>query len=74
MRLSGGRQTNRADWAALGIDAWQALTPDVPVFFSVHGTGAEEAVAMLERRLGITPYATMDEAIIAAIAAAGEAS
>ncbi len=56
------------------IDAWQALTPDVPVFFSVHGTGAEEAVAMLERRLGITPYATMDEAIIAAIAAAGEAS
>jgi succinyl-CoA synthetase beta subunit len=54
------------------IDAWQALAPDVPVFFSVHGTGAEAAVAMLESRLGITPYPNMDEAIIAAIAAAGE--
>ena len=56
------------------IDAWQALSPDVPVFFSVHGTGAEEAVAMLENRLGVTPYASMDEAIVAAIAAAGESS
>jgi succinyl-CoA synthetase beta subunit len=55
------------------IDAWQALAPRVPVFFSVHGTGAEEAVAMLESRLGITPHPNMDEAIIAAIAAAGEA-
>ena len=55
------------------IDAWQALAPDVPVFFSVHGTGAEEAVAMLGERLGIEPYATMDEAIVAAIAAAGGA-
>ena len=53
------------------IDAWLALAPDVPVFFSVHGTGAEEAVAMLDSRLGVTPYANMDEAIVAAIAAAG---
>jgi succinyl-CoA synthetase beta subunit len=53
------------------IDAWQALAPEVPVFFSIHGTGAEEAVAMLDSRLGVKPYATMDEAIIAAIAAAG---
>ena len=51
------------------IDAWQALAPAVPVFFSVHGTGAEEAVAMLESRLGVTPYPNMDEAIVAAIAA-----
>ncbi len=59
------------------IDAWQALAPEVPVFFSVHGTGADEAVAMLKSRLGVTPYATMDEAIVAAIgalAAAGGAS
>ena len=56
------------------IDAWQALAPEVPVFFSVHGTGAEEAVAMLDSRLGVTPYATMDEAIVAAIAAAGDGS
>jgi len=51
------------------IDAWLALAPEVPVFFSVHGTGAEEAVAMLDSRLGVKPYATMDEAIVAAIAA-----
>ncbi len=56
------------------IDAWQALAPDVPVFFSVHGTGAEEAVAMLDSRLGVTPYGNMDEAIIAAIAASGGGS
>jgi succinyl-CoA synthetase beta subunit len=57
------------------IDAWQALAPEVPVFFSVHGTGAEEAIAMLESRLGVTPHPNMDEAIIAAIAAAaGEGS
>ncbi len=52
------------------IDAWQALAPEVPVFFSVHGTGAEEAIAMLESRLSVTPYPNMDEAIVAAIAAA----
>ncbi len=51
------------------IDAWQALAPEVPVFFSVHGTGAEEAVAMLESRLRVTPYPNMDEAIVAAVAA-----
>ena len=54
------------------IDAWQALAPEVPVFFSVHGTGSEEAVAMLKERLGVTPYPNMDEAIVAAIAAAGD--
>ena len=56
------------------IDAWQALSPEVPVFFTVHGTGAEEAVAMLESRLSVTPYPTMDQAIIAAVAAAGGGS
>ncbi|MDX1434778.1 MAG: ATP-grasp domain-containing protein [Gammaproteobacteria bacterium] len=50
------------------IEAWRSLSPNVPVFFSVHGTGAEEAIAMLRSRLGIEPYATMDEAIAAAIA------
>ena len=56
------------------IDAWQALSPEVPVFFTVHGTGAEEAVAMLESRLSVTPYPNMDQAIIAAVAAAGGGS
>ena len=55
------------------LDAWEALAPTVPVFFSVHGTGSAEARAMLRARLGVTPYETMDEAIVAAIAAARDA-
>ena len=59
------------------LDAWEALAPSVPVFFSVHGTGSAEARAMLRERLGVTPCETMDEAIAAAVAVAretGEAS
>ena len=52
------------------LDAWEALSPSLPVFFSVHGTGAVAARAMLRERLGITPYPTMDEAIAGAVAAA----
>ncbi len=51
------------------INAWQDLQPDIPVFFSIHGTGSVEARAMLKERLGMTSYDTMDEAIQAAIAA-----
>ncbi len=52
------------------LDAWEALSPSLPVFFSVHGTGATEARAMLRERFGVTPYPTMDEAIAGAVAAA----
>ena len=55
------------------LDAWEALAPSVPVFFSVHGTGSAEARAMLRQRLGVAPYETMDEAVAAAVAAAREA-
>ena len=55
------------------LDAWEALAPTIPVFFSVHGTGSAEARAILRARLGVTPYGTMDEAIVAAIAAARDA-
>ena len=55
------------------LDAWEALAPSVPVFFSVHGTGSAEARAMLRERLGVTPFETMDEAVAAAVAAAREA-
>ena len=55
------------------LDAWEALDPAIPVFFSVHGTGSAEARAMLRERLGAEPYETMDEAIAAAVAAAGRA-
>ena len=55
------------------LDAWEALGPTIPVFFSVHGTGSAEARAMLHARLGVRPHGTMDEAIAAAIAAARDA-
>ena len=52
------------------LDAWEALKPTVPVFFSVRGTGSAEAQAMLRERLSVTPFETMDGAIVAAIEAA----
>ena len=55
------------------LDAWEALKPTVPVFFSVRGTGSAEAQAMLRERLGVRPYETMDGAIVAAIEAARNA-
>ena len=55
------------------LDAWEALAPTIPVLFSVRGTGSAEAQAMLRERLGVTPCETMDEAIVAAIAAARDA-
>ena len=55
------------------LDAWEALDPTIPVFFSVHGTGSAEARAMLQERLGVRPHQRMDEAIVAAIAAARDA-
>ena len=55
------------------LDAWEALAPSIPIFFSVHGTGSAEARAMLRERLGVAPCETMDEAIAAAVAAADAA-
>ena len=52
------------------VDAWEELRPALPVFFSVRGTGEAEAVALLARRLGITPHETMDDAVQAAVEAA----
>jgi succinyl-CoA synthetase beta subunit len=61
----------RCDVMAEGIiAAWEELRPTLPVFFSVHGTGDEEARTMLKERLGITPYPTMDQACQAAVEAA----
>jgi succinyl-CoA synthetase beta subunit len=56
------------------VQAWEALRPAVPVFFSVHGTGDVEARALLRERLGIAPFATMDEACQAAVEAARDAA
>ena len=50
------------------ITAWEELKPDLPVFFSIHGTGSKEAKQMLEDRLNMHAYPQMDDAIKAAIA------
>jgi len=52
------------------VRAWETLTPALPVFFSIHGTGEVEAQAMVRERLGLEPFDLMDDAIKAAIGAA----
>lgn len=65
----------RTDVMAEGVvKAWQKLKPDIPVFFSIHGTGEEEARALVRRELGLEPTEFMEDAVAAAIAAAKEAA
>jgi succinyl-CoA synthetase beta subunit len=52
------------------VTAWETLKPGIPVFFSIHGTGEEEAVALLRARLAMEPFERMDDAVKAAIEAA----
>ncbi len=52
------------------LEAWDQLKPDLPVFFSIHGTGEKEAIAMLRARLGLEPFEFMDDAVKAAVEAA----
>jgi succinyl-CoA synthetase beta subunit len=52
------------------VRAWAKLKPKQPVFFSIHGTGEEEAVAIVRRELAIEPYDVMEDAILAAVKAA----
>jgi succinyl-CoA synthetase beta subunit len=64
----------RTDVMTQGIvEAWEELKPDLPVFFSIHGTGDEEAVALLKERLGMEPFDHMDDAVKAAVEAAAAA-
>ena len=56
------------------VNAWLELKPDIPIFFSIHGTGSEEARKFLQEKLNMQSYDTMDQAIQAAVAAAEEAS
>jgi succinyl-CoA synthetase beta subunit len=61
----------RTDVMADGVvKAWAKLKPKVPVFFSIHGTGEEEAVKLVRERLGIEPYDFMEDAVQAAVKAA----
>ena len=61
----------RTDVMADGVvKAWAKLKPKVPVFFSIHGTGEDEAVALVRGALGIEPYDFMEDAVQAAVQAA----
>jgi succinyl-CoA synthetase beta subunit len=61
----------RTDVMADGVvKAWAKLKPKVPVYFSIHGTGEEEAVALVRSALRIEPYDFMEDAIQAAVKAA----
>jgi succinyl-CoA synthetase beta subunit len=61
----------RTDVMADGVvKAWEKLKPDIPVFFSIHGTGEDEAVKLVRARLGIEPYDFMEDAVAAAVEAA----
>lgn len=61
----------RTDVMAGGvIEAWEKLKPSLPVFFTVHGTGEEEAVELIRRRLKLEPFDRMEDAVRAAVEAA----
>ena len=65
----------RTDVMAGGVvEAWRKLEPSLPVFFSVHGTGEEEAVALIRQGLGMEPFDRMEDAVRAAVKAAAEAA
>lgn len=61
----------RTDVMAEGVvNALEELQPEIPVFFSIHGTGEAEAIALVSERLGDKPYDRMDDAVRAAVKAA----
>ena len=61
----------RTDVMTAGIvEAWEAVQPSIPVFFTIHGTGEDAAIAMVRERLGLEPFDIMDDAVRAAVAAA----
>ena len=61
----------RTDVMAEGVvRAMEELRPEIPVSFCIHGTGEAEAVQLVTERLGIPPHQEMDDAVLAAVAAA----
>ncbi len=52
------------------LGAWEELNPDIPVFFSIAGTGDEEAIRMLKEKLGMDPLPDMSAACKSAVDAA----
>lgn len=61
----------RTDVMAEGVvAALEELRPDIPVSFSIHGTGEVEAVRLVVDRLGQRPHDRMDDAVSEAVRAA----
>lgn len=61
----------RTDVMADGVvKAWRELKPTVPVYFSIHGTGEDKAIAMVREQLGVEPFDRMEDAVAAAVRAA----
>ncbi|MGH7104413.1 MAG: ATP-grasp domain-containing protein [Acetobacteraceae bacterium] len=61
----------RTDVMAGGVvAAWRRLKPAIPVFFSVHGTGEEKAVALIRNEFSTEPFDLMEDAVRAAVEAA----
>jgi succinyl-CoA synthetase beta subunit len=60
------------------ITAIEELRPagliQVPIFFSIHGTGEDKAIRLVRERLGTEPHDTMDSAVQAAVQAAVRAA
>lgn len=52
------------------VAAWEQLQPELPVAFSVAGTGRDAAVELLRTRLAVEPHRTMAEAVQHAVNAA----
>lgn len=52
------------------LNAWDEVKPEIPVFFSIAGTGDEEAIRMLKDKLGMDPLPDMSAACKAAVDAA----
>lgn len=64
----------RTDVMAEGVvTAIRELRPEVPFFFSIHGTGEQDAIRMVREGLGIEPFDRMDDAVTAAVEAADRA-
>ena len=65
----------RTDVMAEGVvNAWKDLEPNIPIFFTIHGTGEDDAVSLVKRELGAEPFDLMDDAVRAAVDAASVAT
>lgn len=61
----------RTDVMTAGVlDAIDSLRPEIPIYFTVHGTGEAEAIEMINHRREQPPFDVMDDAVRAAVAAA----